>query len=143
MTSIKGLSNALAQKLSPRGLLAIDSVGALGTATVHGLILPRFGSAFGVPVQAFHALAITAALYCLYSATMAIVNPTRWPVAVRLIATANALFVSATLVLLVVFRAQVTALGVAYFMVEAVLVLAIAVFEWRYTLKPPPTLDSP
>jgi len=122
--------------VSPRRLLALDAAGAFLTASVHGVVLPRFAYALGIPAPVFRWLAVVAAAYCVYSSLVALANPRWWVPAVRVIAMANALFVAATLALVVSFRDQVTGLGVAYVFVEAVVVLGIALFEWRYTLDP-------
>jgi len=134
VTRITERFDQLAGKVSPRSLLALDAAGAFLTASVHGVVLPRFAGVLGIPAPVFGWLAIVAAAYCAYSSLVAFANPEWWVPAIRVIATGNALFVMATLALVVILRDRITGLGVAYVVFEAAVVLAIALFEWRYTL---------
>jgi len=105
------------------------------TATLLGVVLVRFADAFGVPERVFAGLAGIVLVYCVYSSIMVLLNPSRWRLTVRVIAVANALYCGVTLIMLVVLRDRVTALGVAYFVGEAALILGIAAFEWRYASR--------
>ena len=115
--------------IPPRNCFLIDGVGALVTASSLGLLLAPFESLFGMPSRIVYVLAIIAAAFAMYSLVCYLIQPSNWPVFLRVIAVANLSYSVLTILLLFVYRLEVTALGIAYFIGEIIVVSALAIYE--------------
>lgn len=114
-------------KLTVSQLFLIDGLGALLTALMLGLVLPRFEVFFGVPPALLYPLAGVGAAFAVYS-----LSCHRWAPRPRLllgIATANTLYCLVTLLLLGFLHQAITGWGVAYFVGEILLVLGLVWVE--------------
>jgi FtsH-binding integral membrane protein len=116
---------------SPRTLFLVDGVGALVTALVVGVVLPALGERIGMPRPVLRALALTAAVFAVYSLTCAATRPTRWPGYLRGIALANAGYCVVTAALLIRFNATLRVLDWLYFVGEIGVVCTLAAVELR------------
>ncbi len=115
----------------PRTLFLLDGVGALVTALLVGVVLPRLGEYIGTPRPVLRALALTAAVFAAYSLACAALQPTRWPGYLRGIALANAGYCAVTAAVLIRFRATLHPLDWIYFAGEIVVVGALVTLELR------------
>lgn len=126
---------------SPRTLFLLDGVGALVTALLVGVVLPRLGEHIGMPRPVLRALALTAAAFAAYSLTCAATQPTRWPGYVRGIALANSGYCLVTVAVLIRFAAALQVLDWLYFVGEIVVVCALVTLELRVARAA--TTDAP
>ena len=123
--------------MTPRRLLALDAVGALFTAILLGLVLVRFSAAFGVSERTFHFLAGFAAAICIHSLALALLDPPEWVARVKAMAVINLAYAGVVLDVVVTRLGAITLLGAAYFVGEALVIGAIAAYEWRFATRTP------
>jgi dipeptide/tripeptide permease len=121
--------------MTPRRLFAVDAAGALFTAVLLGFVLVRFSTAFGVSERTFHFLAGFATAICIHSVLLALVDPPEWVPRVRAMAVINLAYAAVVLVVVVTRLDAITLLGAAYFVGEALVIGAIAAYEWRYAKR--------
>lgn len=115
----------------PRRLFLVDGLGAMVTALLVGVVLPALGEHIGTPRPVLRTLALTAAVFSVYSLTCAATRPARWPAWLQGIAIANAGYCLATAAVLIRFRATLQALDWLYFVGEIVLVSTLVMLELR------------
>ncbi|MEL6340044.1 MAG: hypothetical protein AAFQ65_09050 [Myxococcota bacterium] len=108
-------------------IFLIDSIGAVTTAVVLGVLLRRFESLFGMPAQVLVPLAWVAVAFSIYSLTC-YVRELGAPFLFG-IAAANTAYCLATLTLIVSLRHSLTWLGVAYFVGEIAIVMSLVAIE--------------
>jgi len=114
-----------------RQIFLIDCLGALVSTVMLGVVLVRFEGAFGMPVPVLYALASIALVFACYSflGFMGKLGPRG--IYLQIIATANLLYCCLTLVLVWYHFPSLTALGIAYFVLEKLIVVPLAMFEWK------------
>jgi len=116
---------------SPQTLFLVDGAGAVVTALLVGVVLPRLGEYIGTPRPVLRTLALGAVALAAYSLTCAAVRPTLWPGYVRGIALANVSYCLVTAAVLIRFAAALQVLDWLYFLGEIVVVGALATLELR------------
>ncbi|HMQ02493.1 MAG TPA: hypothetical protein PKD26_01070 [Pyrinomonadaceae bacterium] len=116
--------------LDPKRIFLIDGIGALITATLLLAILAQFESTFGMPRRILFLLAGIACIFAVYSLACYIKLRDNWTPFLRAIAIANLAYCVLTLTMVIVYRAEVTRLGVAYFIAEISVVLSLAFYEF-------------
>ncbi|MCO6487363.1 MAG: hypothetical protein J5I98_03045 [Phaeodactylibacter sp.] len=117
--------------LPPRKLFLIDGLGALLSAFLLGVVLVWWEPVFGMPPKVLYPLAAIAGVFAVYSLSCCFfLTQNRRPF-LRGIAVANLLYCCLTLGLVFYFYPQLTALGVAYFLVEITVVLILAGVELK------------
>jgi hypothetical protein len=116
---------------SPHTLFLVDGAGALVTALLVGVVLPRLGEHIGTPRPVLQALALAAVVLAAYSLTCAATRPRRWPGYLRGIALANAGYCMVTAAVLIRFAAALHVLDWLYFVGEIVVVGALVTLELR------------
>jgi hypothetical protein len=111
-------------------MFLVDGLGALFSAAML-LVLARWEPFFGMPAGVLYRLAPVAAALAVYSLTCYALRP-RYPKKyLYVIAAANLLYCVGTLGLLFFYFEKLTPLGVAYFLGEKIVVVALAVMEIR------------
>ncbi|MCS4435181.1 hypothetical protein [Aquiflexum gelatinilyticum] len=111
----------------PRILFLVDSVGALLTTLSLFVVLRTFHESIGMPVSVLTYLSILSVFFCLYSvACFLFLKRHRVPF-IWIIGIANLLYCVLTITLVLVYYPQLTALGVAYFLGE-IMIVGILVF---------------
>jgi ABC-type uncharacterized transport system permease subunit len=113
----------------PRQLFLVDALGAVVTAVLLTAVVAQFERAFGIPSRVVYVLAAIAAGFAVYSFTCYLTRPRNWPKFLRMIAIANLSYCLLTLIVLFVYRFEVTALGIGYFVGEVAIVAGLVVFE--------------
>jgi hypothetical protein len=119
---------------NPRSVFLLDGCGAVVTAALLVFLLAPLERHFGMPVFVLRPLAYIAGAFALYSLGCFSLFPTlaaRASALLTVIALANSLYCVATLVMLVAHRAHITALGVAYFIGESLIVGTIVALELK------------
>lgn len=118
-------------RLHPRRLFLLDGGGALLSALLLGLVLPSIQPLIGMPVKVLYLLAALPVGFAVYDILCYLrqdLRPAPW---LRGIAFANLGYCVLSIGMLVHHFPQLTALGVAYFVGECVIVVAIAYLELR------------
>ncbi|MFN0247052.1 MAG: hypothetical protein ACKV2T_09090 [Kofleriaceae bacterium] len=118
-------------QLRPRTLFAIDAVGAAVSALVLGLVLPRFESLVGMPPATLYLLAVVPVVFLLYDVGCLLTGRAERPAYLLPIALANLGYCVLSVGYLVRHREHLTPLGWTYFVIEIVVVVALATLEIR------------
>lgn len=121
--------------LTSKKLFLVDTWGALISAFLLGVVLVYFQSYIGLPTHLLRWLSLLAIGLATYSATCFISNPTNWRLFLKLISILNLLYCLLTISLMIQYFSQLTILGIAYFVGEIIIVIAIAFVEMRFTKK--------
>jgi len=116
---------------NPKQLFLFDSLGALLTAFSLGVVLPRFESTFGMPRPVLYVLSLVACGFAVYSFCSYLFAGKNWRPFLKIIAIVNLLYCCATFVLVFYFWEKLTALGVGYFLLEIVVIVALVVVELK------------
>lgn len=122
--------------LLARRIFGLDSAGALLTAFLLAIVLAIFEEWFGMPHRVLYVLSTVACLYALYSACCYYSKPRHWRFYLKLIAIANLLYSCLTIGLVAYHYHRLTALGLLYFILELLLMLALAGVELRIASRP-------
>ncbi len=122
-------------KVNPKHLFLFDSLGALVSAVLLGLVLANFESTFGMPQATVYMLAIIPIPFFFYSLFCFLLYPENWRPYLRLIAIANILYCLLTLSLMFIKHSELTFLGFGYFIGEIIIVVSLAVFELRVAAR--------
>ncbi len=124
---LKNLQN----KLNLKTLFLIDSLGALLSAFMLGIILARFEDIFGMPQDVLYLLAGIACIFSVYSFCGFLgLFKNRKPY-LKAIAIANLLYCCLTLALLIFYYEKLTAVGLVYFGLEMAVVVVLVTFELK------------
>src|SRR5690606_9693846 len=119
------------KEMSLKQLFLVDSMGALLTALLTGIIMPKFEKFLGIPASLLYSLsAIALALFvysllCHFSAGMYIRQ------LMLIITLLNILYCCTTLILLAYHSSTITTWGWVYFSGEIVIILALASLEFK------------
>jgi hypothetical protein len=110
-------------------LLLFDAVGAAVTSIATACLLAGQRIRTGLPVELLYGMAIVAACFACFDllAFRLRLAPT---FALRIIASANLGYCLFVLVSLFQYWGSATLIGIAYFCIEILLVVALAVWEW-------------
>lgn len=119
------------EKIKPRQAFLIDSCGALISAIMLYFVLSPLESVFGMPQKALSILAAIAAIFCLYSFLCYGFNVKNTRLFLSIIAIANLIYVCISLGFMFIFYQKLTLLGFAYFIGEKIIVLFLALIEWK------------
>jgi hypothetical protein len=122
--------------VQPKRIFLIDALGALLSAAMLGLVLTRFESNFGMPVKTLHLLALIPIFYFIYSFFCFVKTPRHWRKYLRGIAIANLIYCLLTIGTVFSHFGQLTLLGIAYFVGEMAIIIALAMFELRLSNGP-------
>jgi len=120
---------------NPKKLFLNDSFGALLTAFFLGVILASFESTFGMPRRVLYGLSFIACLYAIYSFLCYWFLTENWRPYLIIIAIANALYACLTIGLVFYFYQSLTALGLAYFFGEIMIMCGVIFIEFKAISK--------
>ncbi|WP_424961380.1 hypothetical protein [Ekhidna sp.] len=127
------MNKGIIENLSIRKIFLIDSIGALLSAILLGLVLVHYHSLIGMPAHVLRVLAGVALLFMIYSFSCYYVNPVNAKARLRTIAIANLRYCVTTLILMGVYFDELTLLGLTYFMLEILVITFLARFEFKST----------
>jgi len=117
--------------LSIKQLFLIDAIGALVSASMLGLVLPRLQEYIGLPVYILRFLAIPAFIFFLYSIGCYFISREKKGIFLQVIAMGNFFYALITLTLLLYHFDQIRWLGWFYFTGELLIVLGLSRLEWK------------
>jgi len=121
--------------LHPKKLFLIDSIGALSSAFLLGVVLVHFESSFGMPRKELYMLSIAACAFAVYSFTCYLLIKENWSPYLRIIAIANLLYCCVTIGLVICLHQQITTLGWLYFVSEIIVIVCLAFVELQTASK--------
>ncbi|MEQ8629558.1 hypothetical protein [Ekhidna sp.] len=127
------MNKRIVENLSIRKIFLIDSIGALLSAVLLGLVFVHYQYLIGMPVHILQVLAGVAVLFMLYSFSCYYINPVNAKARLRTIAIANLLYCVTTLILMGVYFDELTLLGFTYFILEILVITFLARFEFKST----------
>jgi hypothetical protein len=119
------------REIPPQKLFLVDSLGALLSALLLGLVLAQFDKTFGMPQNVLYVLSVIPCIFAVYSFLCFLIKTTYWRFLMKIIATANILYCFLTLGMMVYFHPQLTVLGLLYFTLEIAIVVILACIEWK------------
>jgi len=117
--------------IHPRRLFAIDSIGALVSTFMLGLVLVRYEDIIGMPPDILYLLAIIAGVLCLFSFGCYLFVIRNETLFLKIIAFANTGYACLTLGLIICLRNSLTTLGFLYFILELFVLFILIVMELR------------
>lgn len=117
--------------MNPKKLFLIDGSGALLSAFLLGVVLVRFEPVFGMPRETLYFLAFLPCIFAVYDVYCYLRITKNQGLFLKIIAAANLVycFVSAGLVLQ--HYQRLTNLGLAYFVLEIIVVIVLAMVELK------------
>lgn len=121
--------------LNPRTLLFIDGCGALLSAFLLGVLLPRFESLFGMPREALYLLASLPYLFVIYDVICYLSIQTNLAFYLRIIGFANLGYCLISMVFVLHHCQELTNLGLIYFMLELAIVIFLTGIELNTAAK--------
>ena len=128
-----------AEQIKPKILFLVDSLGALLSAFLLGVILYQYDSFFGMPQTELGYLAALACLFAVYSFLGYLKITVYWRSYLRIIAIINLSYCVLTLALVFYHWEILTSLGILYFVLEIIIVTILARVEWMVANTP--TID--
>lgn len=120
---------------NPKRLFLIDSLGAVLTAFLLGVVLVRFEPVFGMPRSVLYVLALVACGFAVYSFCCYLFIEKKWRPFLCIIAIANLIYCCVTLGLIFYLWEELTALGVVYFLGEIIIIVALVIVEVKTVAK--------
>lgn len=118
-------------RINPKKLFLLDSLGELLSAIMLGVVLPRFKDTFGMPPMVLYVLAFLASLFAIYSFCCFLRVTEQWRSYMKMIAVANLGYCGLTLGLVIYLHQELTPLGMLYFGCEIVIIIGLATVELR------------
>ena len=116
---------------NPRRLFLIDGIGALVSAFSLGVLLVQFEHLFGMPAEVLFYLAFGASAFAIYSLTCHFRFPSNWRIFLKAIAISNLIYCGITLGLVFYYKQDLTYIGLAYFIIELVVIISLARIELK------------
>lgn len=115
----------------------IDGLGGVLTATMLGLVLPAFHEHIGLPVDTLRLLGLAGLGYAAYSLSCFRFLRGNHAPYLRFVVLANLLYCIVTAAILTAHRQDLTTLGLAYFVAEILVILAVVGLEIRVLRRLP------
>ena len=116
---------------NPNKLFLADGLGAFITAFSLGITLASFEAYFGMPVKTLYFLSSIACIYTIYSICCYFLLAGNWQPYLWGIAVANLMYCCLTTGMVLYFYPKLTVLGLAYFLLEILVVSALIIIELR------------
>jgi hypothetical protein len=119
----------LLQKIEPKKLFLIDSLGALLSAIVLGLVLVRFIPIFGMPANVLLPLSYIALGFSIFSMICFLSKSEKWRPLMKIIGVANLTYCCITIGALIYLKDNITVFGYLYFVPEIVIIAGLSFLE--------------
>lgn len=118
----------------PKQLLLIDSSGAFLTTMLLLLVVKHFNLFFGLTTSQINTLAIIAGFICSIGIGCWFTANKNWKAILWTLASLNVLYCLTT-VLVLNAGAGLTIYGIAYFLIEIIIILVLAILEIKTALR--------
>jgi hypothetical protein len=122
------------RKIEKYNFFALDAIGASMSAFYLFLIY-TFNKYFGMPKEVVAIFLIIAVILCLYSTIMYLIKPEKWAFYLKLIAILNYSYCLYTLYHVIRNIENLTVFGSIYFILEIIVIIALATYELRESRK--------
>lgn len=123
-------------KINPKKFFLIDSIGALLSAFLLGVVLTRFEDTFGMPQKVLYWLSFMACVFSAYSFFCYIGIKGNWKPYLKIISVVNLLYCCLTMTLVIYFFQKLTVPGMLYFILEIIVVTILALIELKMASSP-------
>ncbi len=117
-----------------RQILLIDSLGALLSA-ISLLIIPQFEDSLGIPKSLAFNLAILPIIFFIFSFLSYKFGGQKWQLLLKTIAIANLFYCGLTLYIILTNVETLKSMGIAYFTIEILIILVLAIIELKIATK--------
>lgn len=114
---------------NPKKVFLLDGIGAIVSALFLGVVLVQLEPYIGMPKSILHVLASMALLYAVYSMSCYFFLKSNWSPFLKIIAFANSFHCLVTIYLIFTNYKTLTPLGITYFVVEILIVIAVVLLE--------------
>lgn len=111
-------------------LLLLDSIGAL-LSTLLLVIVGTYESVFGISKEIIELLLPFPVVFSIYSLASYYLSKHKWPLFLKIIATANLFYCLLTLYIVIDHFEKLTILGVSYFLSEIGIIVILALYEFK------------
>jgi len=118
-------SDTVAASPHVRRLFIVDLCGASLSALLSGLLLPGYSEPLGVAPETFRLLSAVAVVLALIDAAYLVLQPRRWRAVLHVVALGNLTYPLLALALSATDEVALAPLGVALFVVESLIVVAL------------------
>lgn len=132
MNHPQSLVNRMAS--NPKLIFLIDGFGALLSVFLLGVVLVQLESWIGMPSRTLYILAGIAGFFAVYSFTCFFRIKKRWRSFLKVIVGFNLSYCMLTFLLLFFHQAQLTNLGIVYFVMEILVIAGLAFFEFKVAM---------
>ena len=122
-------------QINPKQLFLIDSLGALVSAFMLGVVLVQFENT-GMPKNILYLLSFIPCVFAIYSFSCFLIMPKNWRFLLKVIAIANLLYCCLTLILMINLYQNLTVLGFIYFICEIIVVIILVIVELKIASQP-------
>ncbi len=116
-------------EINPKQLFLVDSLGALLSAFMLGVVLVMFKEIVGMPSNVLYGLAFIACLFFVNSLFCFLRVKENWRPRMKWVAIFNLMYCCLTAGLVIYFYKELTIWGVVYFVVEKIIVVPLAIVE--------------
>lgn len=113
----------------PRTLFLVDGLGAALTTFCLFMSVRNFYVYFGMPKYILTYLFLIVLVFCIYSTTCFFLLKRNWTPFIRVISIANLIYCVLTLIFLYIYFNELTKLGLTYFFIEIVIIIALVYVE--------------
>jgi len=117
--------------MDAKKIFLIDSIGAVISACMLGLVLVHFQQYIGMPTKVLYSLTVLAAVLASYSFFGYLGKLWANTIALKVISLANMAYCCLTICFMVYFYESLTLLGITYFALEKLIVIPLAILEWK------------
>lgn len=115
--------------LSYKRIFLIDSLGALLSAFLLGVILVKFEIAFGIPLDVLYCLTIFASVLSIFSFFNYLFAHKNSKICLKIVGLVNILYSWITMIIVLYFYEKITGLGLLYFLIEISIIVILAKIE--------------
>jgi len=122
-------------EVDPRNILLIDALGAIVSIVLLGCVLVKLEPFFGFPKSALYFLVLFPCIYFTYDLYVYYKKNYKVKLALKTIAFLNIVYCFVTLGLATYHWQRITALGWTYLVLELIVIVGIAKFEFNYSKK--------
>lgn len=117
--------------INPKKLFLIDSIGALVSALMLGIVLVQLEDIIGMPPNILYILSLLAVAFSIYSFSCFVGFPERWPLFLKIIAIVNLMYCCLTMGMVIYFGSGLTVLGILYFVMEVMIISTLVIIELK------------
>ena len=122
-------------EVDPKNIFLFDALGAFVSIILLGFVLVKLEPLFGFPKSSLYFLTLFPCLYLAYDIYVYYKKNDKLKFALKTIAFLNIAYCFVTLGLATYHWQKITALGWAYLVLELIIIVAIAKFEFNYSKK--------